>query len=433
MRWLRSRTRQVAVGLAGAAVLAGALVPVTMAQAATARNLVPNSSVEQRSGSKPTSWLQIASGSNDRKFAHVRGGAKSGRYFVRTSITKRSSGYAGWSFAPVAVSPGATYAYADALRSNTSTTLRARMVSRTGAVSYRTFAAAPRTSSWKTAGVTFTLPKDTVKLSLERLLTSPGVLDVDTASLVLRRPASKPAPVPAPPNPAPAPVPAPTTPAPAPVPATGALVSITFDDGLLNQYNNARPVLAQNGFPATFYLISTALTWNGYMNVAQAKAMQSAGHELGSHSATHANLTQISADQLSAELAGSKATLEAQFGTIRSLAYPFGAHNSTVVAEATKIYQTARTTNGGVNMRGAINRGQLTMKYVTNTTDAATVTSWMNEAASSGGWTILVYHGVEEGGGVYSVTPAQFASHMAAVKNSGLRTATMSAAYDAMT
>jgi peptidoglycan/xylan/chitin deacetylase (PgdA/CDA1 family) len=202
---------------------------------------------------------------------------------------------------------------------------------------------------------------------------------------------------------------------------------------LASQYDNARPVLAQNGIPATYYLVSGLLNASGYMSAAQARQLQGAGSELGSHSATHANLTQISGDQLTNELAGSKSALEAQFGPIRSLAYPFGAYNSAVVAEATRIYETARTTDGGVNLRGAINRGQLTMRYVTNTTYAATVAGWMTEAANAGGWTILVYHGVAEGGDTYSVTPSQFASHMAAVKNSGLRTVTVSAGYDAMT
>ncbi|MFZ0160120.1 MAG: hypothetical protein WAL50_13925, partial [Kineosporiaceae bacterium] len=203
MRRLGNRTRIAAIGILTAALSLGALAPLSPAGAATARNLVPNGSVELRSGAKPTSWLQVTAGSNTRTFAHVRGGAKSGRYFVRTTITKRSSGHAGWAFAPVAVSAGATYTYSDAIRANTATALRARLISRTGVVTYRVFAPAARTSTWRSGGVTFTLPKDTARLTMERLLTSPGVLDVDVASLVLRRAAPRPTPIPAP-APAPA-------------------------------------------------------------------------------------------------------------------------------------------------------------------------------------------------------------------------------------
>lgn len=154
-----------------------------------------------------------------------------------------------------------------------------------------------------------------LRLSIERLLTSPGTLDVD-ATLLRKRstpvaaPASKPAPAPAP--------------ASAPNSSSNALVSITFDDGIANQYTNARPVLTANGIPATFYLISDHLGSGSYMSTAQARALQSTGNEIGSHSATHPYLTQLSGAQLTTELAGSKARLEASFGTIRSLAYPLG-------------------------------------------------------------------------------------------------------------
>jgi peptidoglycan/xylan/chitin deacetylase (PgdA/CDA1 family) len=210
------------------------------------------------------------------------------------------------------------------------------------------------------------------------------------------------------------------------------LVSVTFDDGQVNQYDNARPVLAANGIPATFYLISAYLGSGAYMSAAQARTLQAAGHEIGSHSATHANLTTLSGDRLTAELAGSKTTLEASFGPIRSLAYPFGAYNDAVAAAAAQVYQTARTTDGGVNVPGSVDRARLRMRYVTSGTDAATVAGWMSEAANAGAWTILVYHGVDTTGGDYSVTPAQFAAHMAAVKASGLRTLTVSDAYAAV-
>lgn len=103
-----------------------------------------------------------------------------------------------------------------------------------------------------------------------------------------------------------------------------------------------------------------------------------------------------------------------------------------MVAQAAQIYQTARTTDGGLNVRGSIDRPRLRMKYVTNTTTASTVAGWMSEAAKANAWTILVYHGVGEGGDEYSVTPSQFAGQMAAVKASGLRTVTVSDGYAAV-
>ena len=76
--------------------------------------------------------------------------------------------------------------------------------------------------------------------------------------------------------------------------------------------------------------------------------------------------------------------------------------NAAVAAEAGKYYTTARTTDGGFNTRGAINRTALTMHYVLQGTDAATVAGWVEQAKNSGSWVILVYHGVTEGGEVPS-------------------------------
>ncbi|MBK8078422.1 MAG: polysaccharide deacetylase family protein [Kineosporiaceae bacterium] len=430
-RRLGKRGRFAALGTL-VITLASTLLPSTAAQAATVRNLAPNPSVETRSGTRPSSWVQVTSGSNRRVFTYRSGGAHAGRRYVRTTVTQRTSGVAGWAFAPVAVRSGASYSYRDYYRGSASV-LRARMTTTKGSVLYRTFPASAASRGWRAGGVTFTLPRGVTRLSMERVLTTTGTLDLDDVRLTLR---SLPA-TPKPPAPAPAPAPEPTTPAPAPttpapVPATNGMVSITFDDGLTSQYDNAAPVLASHGLPATFYLISSNVGAGGYMSVSQAAALQGRGHELGSHSATHANLPSLSPSALTAELAGSKTALEANFGTIRSLAYPFGAYNTAVAAEAGKYYTTARTTDGGFNTRGAINRTALTMHYVLQGTDAATVAGWVEQAKNSGSWVILVYHGVAEGGDQYSVTPAAFAAQMAAVKASGIRAATVSAAYDAM-
>ncbi len=417
----RRRGRIVTTIAVSLACVAALVVPGLTARAASS-NLVANPSVERAAGVKPAGWLQIASGSNARQFRYLYSGAADGRRFVRTTVSARRTGYAGWGFAPVKVVGGASYTYGDRYRSNTRTVLRARYVSAAGKVTYRNFSVAPATRGWNAAGITFTIPRGTVRMSMERLLTSTGLLDVDN-TLLRQRSTSKATPRPAPKK---------KTAPPATRPSTGGVVSITFDDGFSNMYTNARPVLQANKFPATFYLIANYVGAPSYMTVAQVKALQGDGHEIGGHSATHANLTTLSGAAFEQEIAGSKTTLEANFGPIKSLAYPYGAYNASVKARAGQLYQTARTTDGGVNVKGNIDRTGLKMRYVTESTSAATVATWMKEGAASGTWTILLYHAVAENAGLYAVTPAQFASHMSAVKSSGLRTMTVSEAYAAM-
>jgi len=202
---------------------------------------------------------------------------------------------------------------------------------------------------------------------------------------------------------------------------------MTFDDGLESQYTSAFPVLQQDGLPGTFYLVSSIVnSGSNYLNTAQGKQLQAAGEELGSHTVTHRNLTTLSPAEVTAELANSKATLESLFGPIHSLAYPYGAVNAAVAAEAAKYYASARTTTGGVNVRGSYDPLQLRMRYVTSDVTAATVAGWMQEAKQAGGWTILVYHGIAYDSDITTVTPENFAAQAAAVKASGVRAVTVS-------
>jgi peptidoglycan/xylan/chitin deacetylase (PgdA/CDA1 family) len=52
--------------------------------------------------------------------------------------------------------------------------------------------------------------------------------------------------------------------------------------------------------------------------------MLRAGHEVGSHARTHANLAALGTAELADEIAGSRAELEARLGPIRHFAWPFG-------------------------------------------------------------------------------------------------------------
>jgi peptidoglycan/xylan/chitin deacetylase (PgdA/CDA1 family) len=79
------------------------------------------------------------------------------------------------------------------------------------------------------------------------------------------------------------------------------LISLTFDDGLRCQFDNAVPVLNRHDIPATFFLIanqdSTHESWDHKNDwwkidwreedIATLKKLINHGHEIGSHSVTH--------------------------------------------------------------------------------------------------------------------------------------------------
>ncbi len=101
-------------------------------------------------------------------------------------------------------------------------------------------------------------------------------------------------------------------------------VMITFDDGALDVYQNAFPIMQKLGFVGTFYIVSNRLKSVDFVHVPEIREMISAGWEIGSHSHSHIDLTQ-NHNSINAEAKGSMTELSDAIGVgIYSFAYPFG-------------------------------------------------------------------------------------------------------------
>lgn len=101
-------------------------------------------------------------------------------------------------------------------------------------------------------------------------------------------------------------------------------VIITFDDGALDVYQNAFPIMQRMGFVGTFYIVSNRLKSVDFVNVAQLKELVAAGWEIGSHSRSHIDLTKDHA-AINVEALQSKQELIDAIGfPVNSFAYPFG-------------------------------------------------------------------------------------------------------------
>jgi peptidoglycan/xylan/chitin deacetylase (PgdA/CDA1 family) len=107
-------------------------------------------------------------------------------------------------------------------------------------------------------------------------------------------------------------------------------VMLTFDDGVINQYTNAYPILKKYGLTGVFYIISQ----RSAINQAQTKEMSDNGMDIGSHSAHHPDLMKVSdPSQLSAEIISSKYALQNATGKpVYSFAYPGCGYNSTTLS-----------------------------------------------------------------------------------------------------
>lgn len=314
-------------------------------------------------------------------------------------------GTAAWNYTPRPVTAGQRYLYTDWYKSDADTELDSTVNMADGTTKYFYLGTVPKSASWSQVRAEFEMPAGAVSMSVYHLVYQNGTLVIDDISYGPYQPS----------------------------PFARGLVSVAFDDGYTSQYANALPVLTQNGVPGTFYVISGYLTAQPtYMTTAQIRALKAAGNDVQSHTVTHPNLVNLTADQLVAELQNSQQVLSTTLGsTIGDLAAPYGTQNTDTVAAVAKLYQSQRTMDSGYNSRDALDPYRLRVKSVRATTTPAQVQGWIEQASAQRTWLILVYHQVDTDPATlcstcYGVTPTDFATEMQAVAQSGLGRVTVS-------
>jgi len=152
-------------------------------------------------------------------------------------------------------------------------------------------------------------------------------------------------------------------------------VLLTFDDGYVNFYTDAVPVLNEMGFPATVFvctdLVGRRPDWyrrdrsaimqfarglglsrkqlsefdrsmdvvsrEPLMSREQILELRDRGMDIGSHTASHAFLDSLSSGQLESEVRDSREALERMLGSsVELLSYPYGTVDERVVSAAAR-------------------------------------------------------------------------------------------------
>lgn len=114
-------------------------------------------------------------------------------------------------------------------------------------------------------------------------------------------------------------------------------VILTFDDGYIDFYINAFPILRRFNLHATVFIPTGLMNQGYYLQWSQIQEMQASGLvHFGAHTVNHAHLPALSADKILFELTESKRILQDKLGVpINFLSYPGGSTNSQII-ELTK-------------------------------------------------------------------------------------------------
>lgn len=158
-------------------------------------------------------------------------------------------------------------------------------------------------------------------------------------------------------------------------------VVITFDDGNLDVYQNAYPIMQEFGFVGTMYIVVNRVGVKGYLGVSEIKKMLQAGWEFGSHSMTHLDL-RYQYSTLETEIKKSRLELQELIGApVMTFAYPFGFTNESIRKKVAAYGYSAGMGLGGLPNHTVENRYYLNRFPVDNNVSLSrfvAVLPWLN-------------------------------------------------------
>jgi len=145
------------------------------------------------------------------------------------------------------------------------------------------------------------------------------------------------------------------------------IIIVSFDDGYLDNYQNAYPICLRNQIPCSFF-VSTDMVNTGEpfphdnqlditlqnMSWDQLREMKSTGMYIGSHTCKHINCATTDDEELTREFKNSLADLKSNLGDdLAILAYPFGGKEH-FTNQAKKLaldagYKSILSAYGGIN------------------------------------------------------------------------------------
>lgn len=205
--------------------------------------------------------------------------------------------------------------------------------------------------------------------------------------------------------------------------AEPSILTFTFDDNLIGQYNEAFRILDNADMQGTLFIctsdedfvekqgetgtflicVSNEANEAGRMTWDQIREMHKAGWEIGAHSVSHPHLTQLSDIDLEYEVTAPIEKITEEVGEQPvSFATPYGEFNDQVLAVIQEHYQSHFMAWGGYGERDGenplygMNFYMIGRRGIENTTTSEEVCAQITENTQWSRWVVLAFHGVVE-------------------------------------
>ena len=183
-----------------------------------------------------------------------------------------------------------------------------------------------------------------------------------------------------------------------------AAISYTFDDDCSNQYAIAVPMFHAAGIKMTLFTVTSWVTsW------AQLQTAASYGDEIASHTVTHADLPNVSATQLTNELANSQSIINSYITnqSCLTIAYPnCDVPNTAIVGQ---YYFAGRVCSGSLVGSTPVVFMTLSSFILGNTgayTTGASINSLADSAVTQGRWCVYLTHAIDGDNGYSPLSSA---------------------------
>jgi peptidoglycan/xylan/chitin deacetylase (PgdA/CDA1 family) len=187
-----------------------------------------------------------------------------------------------------------------------------------------------------------------------------------------------------------------------------AAVSLTYDDAIQSQIDNAVPALAKHSLRATFFLSGASPYLQAHPEAY--RGLVSAGHELGSHTMNHPcdraqswvrpgfGLQDYDLDRMQKEIADNIQQLE-DFGQKAPFVFAFpcgstwvGENHTSYVKLVEDSFIAARSARPGV--ADPTSESLFDIPTALGNEDGPQLISWVDRALAAGGWIVFTFHGV---------------------------------------